>query len=306
MAETVCIFNSNKSECAGRIHSHLQYLICGKHLAEIYGNKLANSYIENPTEVVLVGFNFTPVDGVYFRKNDVILPVRERYDKTYRPSAVVSSESDRIYRINSKIDEFMRRVVGTGKISPSDRITYELIRNMSEPIDKMNVNPTEQCENNPQSIAYIRSKYTISETYIQKYCNMQRINNITLLEEDGHETKLSVFPELSLSYKYFLSRMEYSSHVVYGSPAETSAETQRMKPNARFIKGTGLVAMSDISDPDPIVVFGVSRNMTDGNQDSWYEEICVRYPKEIINTRPMAGRIGTLGAARRAFTSSCI
>ncbi|GFS69059.1 uncharacterized protein TNCV_4570471 [Trichonephila clavipes] len=131
-----------------------------------------------------------PVAGMYFKKYDVILPLREFYDKIYRPSQVARTEADLKYRINPRTDEFMKRALREGRFSKSDRIMYELIRNLSEPIEKINNNPTKECENDPKVIAYIRSKIAISETFIEKLSIPNRINSITL-PVDEMETSIN-------------------------------------------------------------------------------------------------------------------
>ncbi|GFY37576.1 uncharacterized protein TNIN_6871 [Trichonephila inaurata madagascariensis] len=99
---------------------------------------------------------------MYFKRYDVILPILKFYGKMYRPSQLARTEEDLKFRINPRIHEFMKRVIRDGRFSKSDRIMYELTRNLSEPSEKINNNPTKYCEKDPKAIAYIRSKIAIS------------------------------------------------------------------------------------------------------------------------------------------------
>ncbi|GFX57391.1 uncharacterized protein TNCV_3651781 [Trichonephila clavipes] len=246
-----------------------------------------------------------PVAGMYFKKYDVILPLREFYDKIYRPSQVARTEADLKYRINPRTDEFMKRALREGRFSKSDRIMYELIRNLSEPIEKINNNPTKECENDPKVIAYIRSKIAISETFIEKLSIPNRINSITL-PVDEMETSINNL-NLSDSYKYMMSRFEYSTHLVQDLENQTT-ELPRLMYNAVFIKDVGLVAVSDISDPDVIVVHGATRGNVKPNDYGFYDELVIAQPKEVINSNPRIAthRLSTHNAINKAFTTSCI
>ncbi|KAG8175214.1 hypothetical protein JTE90_022637 [Oedothorax gibbosus] len=316
METTQCVFSGNKPECTGRKNHHVQHLMCDHHMREYFGLEIGYSYIETPTETIYVGFNLKPVPGVFFRSNDVILPVRSFVDKTYRPKQVVPLESDRIYRMNPRLNEFVQRLFNGGRITAGDRYTYEMIRNLSENSKAVNVNPTDHCEAGPHPLALIGSKLYVAETFIQTNSNMNRINNMTLYifgkdTTNPAETEIDKL-NLSLSYMYMLSKMEFSSHLAHSvqenptADVQSKLEVQRMKPNAMFIKDVGLVAISDISDPDVIIVSGCSRNTWFGDSKGYYDEICIVHPKEIIHSKPGLNRLGTQNANRRAIMSSCI
>lgn len=295
--------------------------MCDHHLRDYFGLEIGYSYIETPTETVYVGFNLKPVPGVFFRPNDVILPVREIIDKTYRPKQVVSLASDRVYRINTRLNEVVQRMFNGGRITTGDRYTFEMIRNLSEIPSSVNVNPIEHCEVNPQPLAFIKSKLYIAETFIQQNSNMARINDTTVYmptEDPSQDNKFEAAEKelkalnLSLSYRYMLSKMEFSTHVTYSmkdsqtKEITANLESQRMKPNAMLVPDIGLVAISDISDPDYIIVAGCTRNVTYDNLNGYYDEICIVYPKEIVHSKPAAHRLTTQNANRRAMMSSCI
>lgn len=321
METTQCVFSGNKAECTGRKNSHIQHLMCDHHTREYFGLEITYSYIETPTETIYVGFNLKPVPGVFFRPNDVILPLRIFVDKTYRPKQVVPSETDRMYRMNPRLNQFAQRIFNGGRITPGDRYTYELIRNLSEGAVGINVNPTHQCEDAPQPLATIGSKYFISETFIKQNSNMNRINDVSLFvptneaqdatsNKDSEEREITHL-NLSLSYKYVLSKMEFSSHQAErmkdaNGKVTSQVEVQRMKPNAVFVKDVGLVAITDISDPDVIVIHGCTRNFTSGNLKGFYDEVCIVQPKEIVHPRPGTYRLGTQNATKRAMTSTCM
>ncbi|GFY75546.1 uncharacterized protein TNIN_351351 [Trichonephila inaurata madagascariensis] len=219
---------------------------------------------------------------MYFKANDVIFPVQLLYDKAYRPSQVARTEEDLKFRINPRTDEFMKRALRDGRISKSDRIMYELIRNLSEKSHKINNNPTKDCENDPKAIAYIRSKIAISETFIEKLSVPNRINSITLPVGD---TEININDlDLSESYKYMMNRFEYSNHFVIDSEKE-SIELPSLMYNAVFIKDVGLVAVSDISDPDVIVVHSATKGNVEPKDYGFYDELMIAQPKEVINSQ---------------------
>ncbi|GFT26036.1 uncharacterized protein NPIL_17061 [Nephila pilipes] len=303
MDSTVCIFNTGKGGCGGRKNNHLQNLICEKHLKDYFGLELYHSYVETPTEVLYAGWILKPTAGVFFKPNDVILPVRLMYDKVYRSNQVVRTEADSLYKINPRTDEFMRVTLSEGKFAKSDRLIYEIIRNLSETSPNINVNPSEHCENDPKPIAYIRSKMAVSETFIQKLTTMNYINNITL--PLGKETPMTELGDLSLSYKFIMSRMEYSSHVAEDLQNQTK-ELPRLMYNAVYVPDVGVVAVADISDPDVIVLHGSSRGVVSPNDYGYYDEMVISHPKEVLYPKFSPHRMTAQNSVRRAFTSSCI
>ncbi|GFW80581.1 uncharacterized protein TNCV_1516331 [Trichonephila clavipes] len=305
MEPTICVFNTGKGDCSGKRNKNLTNLICEKHLNQNFGLEIFVSFVETATAIYFVGWTLKPVPGMYFKANDIILPVQLIYDKAYRPSQVARTEADLKYRINPRTDEFMKRALRDGRFSKSDRIMYELIRNLSEPSEKINNNPTKECENDPKAIAYIRSKIAISETFIEKLSVPNRINSINLAMNKTERNINDL--GLSQSYKYMMSRFEYSNHLVTDSDEE-SMELPRLLYNAVFIKDVGLVAVSDISDPDVIVVHGATRGNIEPKDYGFYDELVIAQPKEVINSNPRLAthRLSTHNAINKAFTTSCI
>ncbi|GFQ99838.1 uncharacterized protein TNCT_226631 [Trichonephila clavata] len=305
MEPTVCMFSTGKGECSGKRNNNLTNLICEKHLNQYFGLEIFHSFVETLIALHFTGWCLKPVPGMFFKKGDVILALQDFFDKIYRPNQVSRTEADLKYKINSRTDEFMKRALHDGRFSKSDRLMYELIRNLSEPRENINNNPTKDCENDPKAIAYIRSKMAISETFIEKLSIQNRINKITL-HTDDIETPITKLG-LSASYKYMMSRFEYSSHLVTDLDDQT-IELPRLMYNAVFVKDVGLVAVSDISDPDVIVVHGATRGQVKTNDYGYYDELVIAHPKEVINSNPRlaAQRLSTNNAINKAFTTSCI
>lgn len=298
-----------KAECSGRRNTHIPHLICAKHLEEYFGLKIFSSYIETPLAYHYAPWTLSPVPGMFFKKNDVILPVREFYDKVYRPFQVSYPENQRKFKINPRTDEFMKQILTSGRMGKADRVIYEIIRNLSETNENINLNPTADCENDPKPIAYIRSKMAISNTFIQKHSILNYINEIkvTLFSNTKTEEKLLKDDslKLSLAYRYFMSKFEYQSHII-NILDNKKMELARLVPNAAFIPEVGLVAIMDISDPEPIVVTGVSVGNTTINDYSYYDELVIDQPKEMVSQKASPHRLSTQNFTRRAFISNCL
>lgn len=303
MDSTICIFSDSKGECSGRKNSHIPHLICGNHLKQFYGLEVAVSYIESPTEVAYVGWTLKPTPGTFFKKNEVILPIREIIDKIYRPKEVVMDEGERIYKINNKTANFLKRLSDESRLSTSERFTYELIRNLSEVNDKINMNPTLHCEENPKHIGFLRSKMTLTDTYVNTDAIINRIAGMSVAanNNDRDETALSQL-ELSYSFQYMLSKLEYTVHAINDG---ASREVNRLIPNAKYVRKVGLVALTDIADPEIIVVLGSSRADKAGVIHEYYNGIVQTVPKEINHTILHSSRIPTQ-SVNRALMTNCV
>lgn len=307
MEQTACIFNTDKSQCIGTAHSHLNNLMCGKHLKEYFGLEIFWSTVDTPTSIAYAGFTLKPAKKTYFKVNDIIIPCKTILDKTYRKEHVKMLEKDRIYRINPVLNEFMLRATKNIRFAKRDRYSYEIIRNLSTPSEKMNTNPTELCENTPESIAYIRSKYSIAETYIQKHStqkHMNGINLISLLTGDFDAKSLFENEELSLSFKYMLSKCEYSNHITHDT-VDSTFNIHRLHYNAAYVPDIGLVATRNISHPNVIVVWGSAKG-TFEDDDGFYTENVILDQKEVLDRPVSAKNLGPLKRYKRAFDKSCM
>ncbi|GBN19700.1 hypothetical protein AVEN_261783-1 [Araneus ventricosus] len=305
MESTVCIFNMGKSECNGKRNTHIPHLICSKHLEDYFGLRIFHSYIETPLAYHYAPWCLAPVPGMFFKENDVILPVREFYDRVYRTPQVGFVDSLRKYKINPRTDEFMRQILTDGRLNKTERLIYEIIRNLSEE-EEINVNPSVDCENDPKPIAYIRSKMAISNTFIEKHSILNYVNGLSITDDKLVETKLnSPSFKLSLAYRYFMSKFEYECHTV-SNTSESKKELPRLVANAVFIKDVGLVAMTDISDPEPIVVHGIAQGCSIEKDYGYYDELVITQPKEIVSQKVAPYRISSQNFTRRAFISNCL
>ncbi|GBN50712.1 hypothetical protein AVEN_64269-1 [Araneus ventricosus] len=304
MEATVCIFNMGKAECTGKRNTHIPNLICARHLEEYFGLKVRSDYIETPLAYYHAPWTLAPVPGMFFKKDDIILPLREFYDKVYRPSQVELPVDQRKYKINPRTDAFMKQILTGGRMNKGDRIIYEIIRNLSATNDDINLNPSQDCENDPKPIAYIRSKMAISNTFIQKHSIMNYVNTIQVIQADKFPLSDARL-KLSLAYQYFMSKFEYESHI-YEGEGNSTFELARLVPNAAFIHGVGLIAITDISDPEPIVVNGSVKGNVIPKDYTYYDELVIEQPKEVISQRAGPHRIATQNFTRRAFTASCM
>ena len=317
MDELFCIFKHAREECRSKKHSYIRYLICEKHLREIYGLEITWKYIETPTEMIYVGFNLSVAPNTYFKENDVIIPVRSFFDDTYRKEfsaapAATKTDFNKQFRMNPHLHEYILRKMKNGQLDSHDRYTYEMIRNLSEPMPNVNSNPLKGCEEDPTHTAYLRSKMTIAETYIMGNVlatTYQTIKYYTTRNNDVGEIKQKDLPTISLLFHFLLSRAEYSVHTITNREQDLK-ETNRLVPNAMFIENVGLVAMRQISNPSTIVVFGQVTGY-DPNVNSYetmYDENIIVEPKEIVQpySQQPQNLMSNQIISRKAMRSSCI
>jgi hypothetical protein len=316
MDELFCLFKHPREECRSKKHSYIRYLICEKHLREIYGLEITWKYIETPTEMIYVGFNLSVAPNTYFKANDVIIPVRSFFDVTYRKEFAVNPSVPKTdfmkkFRMNPHLHEYILRKMKNGQLDSHDRYTYEMIRNLSEPMPNVNSNPLKGCEEDPSHTAYLRSKMTISETYIMGNVlatTYQTINYYTTRENGVGEHKQTEMNAISLLFHFLLSRAEYSVHTIIKD--ENFKETNRMVPNAMFIEEIGLVAMRPISNPSTIVVFGQVTGFDQkiNSYETMYDENIIVEPKEIVQpySQQPQNLMSSQIISRKAIRSSCI
>lgn len=312
MEPNICLFHHAKEPCGGKKPSHIQYLICDKHLKEIYGLHITWSPIETPTEMIYVGFNLSVYLNSFFRENDVIIPVRLFYDKIFRPTHVTPTEFDKKFRINQTLYKYIHGKMRNGVLDSNDRYTYEMIRNLSEKNEAVNVNPTKNCEHDPQAISFLTSKMTVSDTYIKNYILPSTYKNISVygIDDQPNGTDLDNIETLSLGFRYLLSKGEYCVHIASDDTDKVS-ETQRLRPNAIFVEGVGLVATRNISFPDTIVIAGIMRGFAQQayDTDNLYSEMCIVEPKEIVQPTkllPQQNKMPHQQSTRKGFQNSCL
>lgn len=308
---TVCLFSTGTENCVGKKNTHLNNLICAKHLKQYYGLEIYADYTDRPTYWAYAGWVLRPAPGVHFKPNDVIIPVREFIDKTYRPESNKKLNSEKIYSMNPVFDAFMRSAADTTKMCKNDRFTYEILRNLSQNIEDVDLNSIQNCEKNPKSTSLIRSKIAVSETFIQQHSVMSYLNGISLYttkEATDHLIHLKDMDNLSLCYKYFLSKAEYSSHIVM-DVENVVLELNRINFNAMFFENIGLVATKHIDHPHTIVAFGTSRGIhEEGASEGFYEENVLVYPKEMVHQNVSPYMLPQQNAIRRTLMTgpNCI
>jgi len=319
MDELFCLFKHPREECRSKKHSYIRYIICEKHLREIYGLEITFKYIETPTEMVYLGFNLSVAPNTYFKENDVIIPIRDFIDVTYRKefhessASVAKNDFDKKFRMNPHLHKYILSKMKNAQLDIHDRYTYEMIRNLSSHVEAVNTNPIPGCEVDPNQKAYIRSKLTISETFIKEnvlkttyktnryYTDKTTDNPIELNSEDMKDT--------SLIFSVLLSRAEFGIHSITNE-TNSITETNRLVPNAMFFPNIGLVAMQKISNPSTIVVFGHSTGFDKNTNDyeTMYDENVIVEPKEIVqpyNQQPQSLMSNQI-LVRKAMRSSCI
>lgn len=300
--KTYCLFSTSQDGfCSGPRHTHVNNLFCINHLKQYFGLEVASYYVEKQVETCFGGWNLRPAPGTHFKKNDIIVPTRPIIDSIYRSKkdkSVITDETK--YGMNHILEQYLISATSSGnRLSVPDRRSFEMLRNFSVPLDNINLNPIELCETDPAAVAYLKSKLTMSQTYIEEYGGYP-LEGFTI-PIDGQLTDLVNRTELSYHYKYFLSKAEFSSHVV-SSDDNIAKETHRMNYNAMYIPDVGLVATRDISNPNTIVIFGASHGSW-GDTDGFYKTHVICFPKEIVQPRISAHMIPQQNALKKAFVT---
>lgn len=317
MNEGYCIFEHSREECRFKKHTNIRYLICEKHLRDIYGLEISWRHVETPTEIIYVGFNLSVAPNTYFKENDVIIPVRRFFDATFRKEAQDTSlklDTDKKYRMNPHLYAYILKKMKLGQLDLHDRYTYEMIRNLSQPIDSVDSNPIKHCENDPNHKVYLRQKMIISETFITENVLNTTFKTITYYDATADanvvEHEQTNLKDISTLFHYYLSKAEFSVHMIADHKDGNFTETNRLVPNAMFVKNIGLVATRPISNPSTIVVFGKVKgfdNNINAYDDAYNENIIVE-PKEIV--QPHSYQPQNLASnqvlMRKAMRTSCI
>lgn len=300
MDKTYCLFSSSPDGfCSGPRHSNVNHLICANHLRQYYGLEVGTFYVEKRTETFYGGWFLRPAPGTHFKKNDIIIPVRNIVDIIFRAQKKDANMKIDGYSMNPILKKYMEAITNSGnRISPQERRMFEMLRNLSEPLEKIGLNHIEGCETEASAIAYIKSKMTMSQTYIEEYSGY-KLDGFTVFTDK--EEKLMNHAELSHNFQYFLSRLEYCAHLAEDSSA-TVKETHRMNYNAIYVNGVGLVATRDISNPNTIVMLGSCRGRIE-DDDGYYKTHVISVPKEIVQPRVGAGMIPQQNAMKRAFVT---
>lgn len=303
MEKTYCIFNTSpEGLCAGPRHSHINYLICAHHLKQFYGLEVASFFVEKRTQTCYGGWILRPSPGTHFKKNDIIIPMRAILDVMYRTNkkGTIPNEELEKYTMNPILDKHMHAAVHSGnRLSVGDRRAFEMIRNLSEPLELINLNPIDLCETDASAVAYIKSKMTMSQTYIEEYSGYP-LENYTVYAKDKDEN-LANMKNVSHHFRYFLAKAEYSSHIAEDK-TNSAREIHRMNYNAMYIPHIGLVASRDITNPNTIVVLGTSRGKIE-NDDGFYKTHVICVDKEIIQPRVAPHMVAQQNALKKAFVT---
>lgn len=305
MESTACLLSGGNTFCTGRKNSHLNNLLCAKHLKEYYGLEIYAHCIEKPTSYNFTGWVLKPCDGIIFKRNEVIIPVQSFIDKTYRnkndANTPALTNKEKTYSMNHVLDKFMRRATDKTQVVKGDRKTFEMLRNLSEVSKNVNLNPNTACELDPVNIGYIRSKMTVSETFIENHANKEHMNGIVLTTDK--RMSLMEAQDLSLCLKYFLSRFETSQHIVQDLNSKT-LEVDNTSYSCAYIEGIGVVASNDVECSAPLVIFGSSRGVHEVGAASdlgFYAENVIVYPKEVVNQKVSKNMINQQNALRRTI-----
>lgn len=307
MESSICILNPTKHECRGPKRKHINMLMCARHLYEFFGLEMGYNIHETETSHKYVGGMLKPAKGVVFKRNTVIVPTQTFFDDVYRPQDRSLQEigPTQQYKMNPVIDDLIRSLsVNASETNLDKRYAIEILRCFVG--NNVNTGPADiQSVLLRNVITLIVSKKAISESQIRTQSIYRHLSTM-LLSINGTLQNVTNIEELSISMQYFLFNCYFSHHVI--NISELSEEKlsfiDSMMYNAKWIKGIGLVATEEISDPNYLVVNGTS----DGNQ-AFYNAVITTVKKDILQKNTSLNNLPSqyhLSDAFRGGSPNCL
>lgn len=249
---TACLFNASKADCRAPKRTNLSMVMCQKHLKDYFGLEMGYHQDDHPTNVAWVGPFLRPIKNMsYFKRNTVIFPTKEFFDKTLRPEEYSKTDIKiRKYQMNPFILDYIRKYGLHPNKSVENRLVIEMYRNLMS--TKVDPGPKHETLF-PNLISLVRSKKAISESNIQDQSIHDCLGDVSFYKDGS----LVALPnsDLSLCMQYILFNCQYSEmKIAYDGDHFADYLTY----NCEFVDRVGLVATELINHPHPLIVNGVS------------------------------------------------
>lgn len=268
---TECLFNPNKSTCKSPKRTNLSMLICQKHLRDYFGLEVGYHLDDHPTNIAWVGPYLRPIKNLtYFKRNTVIFPTKEFFDKTMRPEEYGKMDNKfRKYQMNPAIINQIRLYsLNTGKTA-ENRFVIEMYRNMMS----IKVDPGPRHETMfPQLQSIIQSKKSISETLISNQSIYPCLED-AFLYIGGHIVALKS-EKFHVCMQYLLFNCLYSEFKVTYDDEKFS---DCLLYNCEYVPEVGLVTTELINYPHPLIING----LRSGSQ-IFYNSLVSTVQKEVL------------------------
>ena len=249
---TVCLFSASKADCKSPRRTNLTMVACKNHLKEYYGLEMGYHLDDHPTNVAWVGGFLRPVKNFsYFKRNTVIFPTKEFFDRTQRPEEYDNANANvRKYQMNPIILDYIRKYGMNAGKNVDYRLVIEMYRNLMDTKVDPGPNQKTQLQN---LITLIRSKISISVSNITD----QAIYNVLPHCSVYVNNELKSLKDLNIS-----KIMQYILFNCLFSEAKITFEEDNFPDylpyNCEFIPNIGLVATELINHPHFLVINGLS------------------------------------------------
>lgn len=276
MEQTKCIFKSTQAECTGPRRTNLSMVACKTHLKDHFGLEMGHHEDDHPTNVAWVGGFLRPVKNIsYFKRNTVILPTKEFFDRTQRPEEYDDLKADfRKYQMNPIIIDYIRDYgLHAGK-SFDRRFVIEMYRNFM--CDNKNVDPGPKQKTQMQDLtAVLRSRISMSESNIQDQSIFNHLKDFSIYV--GGQLKRITDLNLSIIMMYILTNFLYSEMQI--TPDEEEF-TDLLPYNCEYVDNIGVVATELINHPHFLVINGVGKG-----SPVFYNSIVSLVKKEVVRKK---------------------
>lgn len=279
-----CIFGTDATKCSGYRAESFKYIICDKHLEEIYGLEVVPFHKSNETYRQTIGPFLQPAYKTSFKPQTVIIPDKEFFDKTFDTYEKVSE--DYKYNISNALTKHIQYMVTDSKNlsdTNSRRLHYELIRHMSV-VDLSTISV--KVPNN-HMLTKLKDQLSRLRNIVDDkiYSNLYEriglldINSFTTeIKEKNNNDRYSAF------YEFFMTNILHSFHECNATHPTMYSAT--ISPNLIYKKGVGFVALTEISNGDYFVLLSHETGTSHLYNSKVYEE---QFPtREIGNKIKMA------------------
>lgn len=253
-----CIFGTDASKCSTYITESFKYIICDKHLEEIYGLEVVPHYKTNEMYRQTFGPFLQPAYKTSFKPNTVIIPDRQFFDKSF--DTLAKTVDDYRYVISNALQMYIQNMVNDSKNSSdpnSRRLHYELIRHMSEPdptkITQIKVNNNDMLKALKDRLHRLRN-IVDDPIYKKIYENIALLDSSILTDKTKENSANSTVSEENFSafYEFFMSNVLHTFCEIQATNPVMYAFT--IPPNITYKKGVGFVALTEISNGDYLVL----------------------------------------------------
>lgn len=275
-----CIFGTDATKCSGYSAESFKYIICSKHLEEIYGLEVVPFHKSNETYRQTIGPFLQPAYKTSFKPYTVIIPDKDFFDKTFDTYEKVSD--DYKYNISNALSKHIQYMV-TDSRNTSDtnsrRLHYELIRHMSvSDFSSISVKVP-----NSQMLTKLKDQLSRLRNIVDDKIYSNIYDKIGFLDTDSttnHMNRVDYKDKFSAFHEFFITNVLHSFHECDATDPNMYAAT--IPPNLMYKKGIGFVALTEISNGDYLVLLSHETGTSHLYNSKVYEE---QFPTKEIGSK---------------------